>query len=138
MKQTILAWVAGIIDGEGCIGAYPNRCKRGMQLKLEVNNVDSRMTQKLYELFGGSHCMRKVPRPNECDLYTWNLGGRRTGSVLRQILPYLVIKQEQAILAIEFADTIVNKGANLSDETIVLRKKIGDKLKALKPHVRRV
>ena len=61
MNKSILAYAAGIIDGEGCIGVYQHKLnpKRGEIHPRHILNVKVAMTDKkvilwLYKHFGGS------------------------------------------------------------------------------------
>ena len=103
MRKVDLAWAGGIVDGEGCIGAYAT--SGYMRLKLEVNNIDPRMPQMLYEMFGGTRYLHPAQRPNERQLYRWCAHDALAGRIIAQIYPYLVIKKEQAEIALQIAAT---------------------------------
>jgi len=108
MKNVDLAWAAGVIDGEACIGAYKHHSSHN--LKVEVNSVDPRICEKLHTLFGGSLSYKGrqggVRRPNERRLFTWTCSGHIAGRVLRAVRPYLVIKGEQADIGLQIAATM--------------------------------
>ncbi len=139
VTDTKLAYAAGIIDGEGSIGAYTRGSKQGrgsLCLQLTVANTDIRMLVFLSELWGGkvSTLNRKHMKRQ---LYEWSRVGRECGCVLQDVLPYLIVKKEQAELAVEFANSIqfgCGKGRSyiLSDETIERRHEIALELKQLK------
>ncbi len=85
-------WVAGIIDGEGCIWENNNRPM------LEVFNTDIRMLQKLKELFdGGIYNSTRLDRPNSKPCWRWTLTGNKARYCLNMILPFLIIKGEKTI-----------------------------------------
>ena len=100
MDSHWLAWAAGIIDGEGCIGF--TKCNGHYALRLEVANTDPRMLDKLREMFGGSIKVKtwKPPATNQRPAWRWYLSTAQAANVLVQVLPWLVTKHEQAELAI--------------------------------------
>lgn len=104
----VLAWVAGFIDGEGCVSIYKQRSK-STRLgyiyvgAIDVVNTDIRGLYKLHELFGGSVHKRREVRASDAPVYVWRVANRAAARVAEAILPYLVMKQEQAKLLIALA-----------------------------------
>ncbi len=100
---TDIAWAAGFIDGEGYIGINPYT-SRGYQLyslALRANQVDPRPLQKLRLLFGGTVNRLKL-YPNRRQAWEWRVTGPRAERALRQMFPYLTVKQEQAQVALNY------------------------------------
>jgi len=109
------AWSAGIVDGEGSIEIHHRGSRRvkhrigekseDYALLLGVGNTDERMPHRLGELFGGNVGKQDFdPGTGQLRMYYWRVYNKRAASVLRQILPYLITKREQAELALEFYD----------------------------------
>ena len=105
-----LAWAAGIIDGEGCISLGPTSGR--VQLILHVGQVDIRMLQKLYSIFGGIIKPMKDHRPRRRAVWRWRVRGDQAAQVLKLILPWLVIKHEQAELALLSRQYMNRNGCN--------------------------
>lgn len=64
--------------------------------------------------------------------YEWVMPvSRKNTKLLHQLIPYLVIKKEQAKLVLELISTIGNKGKRLTKETIEARKKLFEKNRQL-------
>jgi hypothetical protein len=126
-----LAWAAGIIDGEGCI-TISYRKKPGVhQLVVKVCCVDDKMCPKLHEIFGGSLWVDKQQR------HSWAVTGKRAGEVLEALRPYLVVKQDQADIGIEYAKTIRSKGQRTKEGLFPVREPFRQALIALhasRPH----
>lgn len=105
--KTRYAYLAGIIDGEGCfcIGAG-RRQKWGVvnyNSHLTVGNTDIRLVQWLKENFGGSYYTVNKPTPRNKTPYVWRLTKKKEQELLTlAILPYLIIKRERAIIFLEF------------------------------------
>lgn len=104
-----LAWAAGIIDGEGCI--FFNKQKNSFTLRVEVVQLDPRMPRKLEELFGGNVKFKaKRPQPHWRPIYVWYVCAQRAANVLMEILPWLIVKREQAELAILSRQYVSRRG----------------------------
>jgi len=93
--QTELAWTAGFFDGEGSITISP----RGNThyLKVGATQRDIRPLLKIQEWFGGS-----VGSPYGNGVRNYSVGNAAAGVFLETIRPYLVVKAEQADVALQF------------------------------------
>ena len=103
-------YAAGMIDSDGCISLYRGHKNiRGndfvhYRLMVIVNQTDGRAIDFLYGTFGGNLYRRNAVGNRRPFLYRWELGGEKAQRFLKQILPMLRIKREQAELAIRFQD----------------------------------
>ena len=107
-----LPWsaLAMCIDCEGCISIHFNSWKgtpnsNGIyNMEIAVINTDLRLMEWLVSNFGGRYYSRSKNTPKEWKLsYQWRVTGRSNREkILLGILPYLLLKREQAKLAIEF------------------------------------
>lgn len=107
LSEAELGYIAGLIDGEGCIGIHKHSDNRGKSrlhyLYLIVSNNDPKCCKFLRGKFGGWITKRQQKstwNPN----YKWGVRSRRAREILELVLPYLRLKQEQAVLGIEFDD----------------------------------
>jgi hypothetical protein len=118
--------MAGLIDGEGHITISksqpgPNATRKyvtksGVQtcrripydtwqflLNIGVTSTDKRLIAWIEEHFGGTHYTDKRQQRNWRCAYRWRILGRSAQErFLLGLLPYLVIKREQANLALAF------------------------------------
>jgi len=108
MTQTDIAWAAGFFDGEGCITVpvrTRSRNRRNYSLALYVGQVDPRPLARLQGYFGGAVVSRTSwgkGRP----IFMWRISGTTAEAALRVLLPFLMVKAEQARLALELRDRI--------------------------------
>ena len=130
-------WVAGIIDGEGCIGIYPAASCRGrLVLRFQVGTTSSSTAYKLKELVGG--CVGFTPAKGRYkDVYTWQVTQRPAGRLLEHLLPLLIEKGPQARIAIDFVTTLGLKGhptdkRRVSEEVLLKREQMARVIKELK------
>ena len=103
--NTLLAYVAGIIDGEGNIGLHKvGGCNEHpyYALKISVGNTNAWLISFLKMQFGGNIYQRKYDNPHHKDCWVWELHAKGAYILLNLILPYLQIKRPQAKLAIQF------------------------------------
>ena len=106
---TNYAWAAGIVDGEGHIGATirsaqasrPNHMVRA--IRLTVPQTDPQMLERLPALFGGRIRKRGEPKPNHKQRWDYTLsGGPRVIKAIELMWPWLgTVKRQQALAAID-------------------------------------
>jgi len=126
MTETDWAYLAGIVDGEGCIGVYESRrshSARGILhiCQLSIANTDYQLMDIFSQHFGGWITTR--PCPPGKDMYYWQVSSERAEPIIRNLLPYLRIKKEQAYVAIRFCRTLQHNNKRLSDKTFKERQR---------------
>ena len=135
-----LAYVAGLLDGEGSIviGVSKPSTSRGNKspshwLQVGVTNTDRKLIDWLLLTFGGhisdnSHSpSRKKQRP----CWAWRIMGNQAKTFLEAIHPYLRIKCEQAELAIDFQTERVGLCNRLSVEELERREWYRSQIRSL-------
>jgi len=114
-----IAYLAGIIDGEGCF--YIGRVKQGKygngyqwHCMLKVTSCDESLIIWLENTFGGAKDSRyrwtskkKFTRP----VYNWQATGPMLDYVVLVIYPYLIIKKRQAEVMTKYRYTCQNIGS---------------------------
>jgi LAGLIDADG DNA endonuclease family protein len=103
-----LAYIAGFFDGEGHISVQP---RKGLQVVFTNTRLD--LLTDIQSFLGGVGKLTPKWR-SERDGATkpcWYLRiwGWQAEGVLRQLLPYLYIKKEEAELGLEFMTLIVRR-----------------------------
>jgi len=109
VKDTIqLAWAAGFTDGEGYVGL--TRCfdrKRGYytyRVQFEVAQVHEQPIRLMYEMFNRVGRIRHYTNKHR-GYWTWRVFNQDAIEVIKVLLPYLIVKREQAQLCIEYQFT---------------------------------
>lgn len=106
------AYLAGIIDGEGCIFAAIR--PDSIQLGLTIANTDRRLMDWLEARFPDVPRARphlsKMRSKREKPVWYWSPTNRKMRPVLRAAWPYLVLKRGQADIAWQLIDSIRNHG----------------------------
>ena len=100
------SYLAALIDGEGTISLFEVNNEKGTYYgaHLQVSNTSGALMKWLVENFGLNVSTRIHHTTfNKKPLHFWNVyGAKNKERILLGILPYLVIKKEQAKLALEF------------------------------------
>jgi hypothetical protein len=117
-EAVLLAYMAGIIDGEGTIGITKTTPKRYTNprytARIHFGNVNKEVIEMFAKRFGGSVRTERVP--NRKLIYRWyRVGNPITKEIVESLLPYLVIKKPQAENVLEFLNTIQLKGYQKRD-----------------------
>lgn len=103
--KTKYSYLAGIIDGEGCltIGAGRKGNVINYNSVIMIASTSEKLIKWLQQNFGGNYY--KSSRVNEKwkQAYIWRyLKKKDIEKLLLAVLPYLIIKREQAITLLEF------------------------------------
>lgn len=110
MDTTTAAYLAGIIDADGSVGIYIT--KSGTSYRSHALQVTLAMTvpDAVYLMAAetGSPAVHKSQRENSKLQYAVVIRSDRASVFLQQIVPYMRVKREQALLGIEFQDAKTN------------------------------
>ena len=110
MAENDLAYLAGIIDGEGCID-IPKQSKSTVRvprtIRIVITNTSPILIDWLVHKFDGKAYERKKGNyKHRCWSVYWHC--RKAEALLVEVLPYLKIKREQAELALSFQRLITS------------------------------
>jgi len=145
-----IAYLAGIMDGEGAflIGAYAKNPKTGtphFHTTMQVSSTDISLINWLVDNFGGRlqhYSAKQTPKNSRKAVYRWTAHSDRVKHLCEIMIPYLVIKIEQAKVMIQMRDTFektrMRKGQQgtqpIEQEVLELRYSLFHKMKSL--HIR--
>jgi len=109
LKQSDLAYLAGLFDAEGSISVIASTYKtqKGkmprFDLSVSIVNTDKKVLQWILSLgFGGLITEMQRPKENHKQCYHYLVRDNAALNFLKALLPYLRIKEEQARLAVAF------------------------------------
>jgi hypothetical protein len=127
VKNTMLAYLAGFFDGEGCISITKGKNHLGnvqYGLRVIVSNTNDYVLQMYKFSFGGRIQKRKYKKPEWRDCFAWELSSTRAYDFLKCVYPYLILKKAQADLAFDFQEnqsTYDGSNRKLSDKELSIR-----------------
>lgn len=109
MKRTDIAYMAGLLDGEGYIGikkskAYKcqGRATPGYSAAIQVRMVDKPGIALLADLLSGTFWREKPHCNNGRPLYCWSISDLAAEKALRILRPFLLVKEKQCRLILAF------------------------------------
>lgn len=106
-----LPYLAAMIDGEGTIMIEKNKPLKkkniGYVLSVKVYNTNKELMEWLKTNFGGGVHSRKYEENKTT--YTWHIHSENAYKILKRTMDYLIIKREQAELAIDFQKKLVRR-----------------------------
>lgn len=129
MKKTDIAYVAGIIDGEGCIYIEHGKKGKAIQLSISVGSTDKWLCEFLKFSFGG--CLYQM-KSKTLPFWKWEIRTRQAGTFLELILPYLRLKRPQAEIALQFQKARHVQGKRRTEEEKAIEEAQYVLLKSLK------
>lgn len=111
LPDTYWAWVAGIIDGEGCymiriserhrpIANPTGRLDMSVRATVHVVNTDLRMLERLGDSGGSVRPQKRRAQPTHKPTSVWHAGAHWLRSHGPLILPYAVTKREHLCLVL--------------------------------------
>lgn len=127
-KTTDLAYLAGFLDGEGCIsgttgGRYKEGRSRPYYTRVVIGQKDPTPLLWIQRRFGG-RVFEQKRKPPYTSSFRWILNKQEDiEALLPLIIPYLIVKREQAIVGHKLASR---------PYTFEEQKKLSDQLKQLK------
>ena len=128
-----LAYIAGLVDGEGCIDIHshqsPRRQTKSYQLRLTISNTSPAPIEWLVRNVGGSVDGGRNSR-QLC--YNWNVLDVNAENLLRALLPFLVVKHDQAVIGLEIRALTGQKGVRVCNDIVLQRECVLNSLKTLK------
>jgi len=143
-----IAYMAGIIDGEGSIyiGNFSCNPKTGTkyyQTNIEITNTDKNLIDWILNTFGGrnyTYTAKQTPKNSRRTVYRWIASGERVTHLCELMMPYLVAKRRQAEIMIKMRDTYkpimgVRRGVQgiqiLDADLLALRQSYFDEMQSL-------
>jgi hypothetical protein len=104
-----LAYLAGLIDGEGCIYIKKSEKDANKQqkyasytLSICINQTDKESIDYIKGIFGGNITIGKQYGLGYLPVMRWEVGHQRTFELCKDLIPFLRIKKKQAELAVRF------------------------------------
>jgi len=144
---TQLAYLAGIVDGEGSIyiGNFSSNPKTGTlhyQTNMEVTNTDESLINWLLLTFGGrinKYTAKQTPTNSRRAVFRWIVTGELLTHLCNLMLPYLIVKIKQCEIMLKMRATFKGSGAvkgksgcqAVTKETLAIRKIYFDQMRAL-------
>ena len=108
IKDTTLAYLAGMIDGDGFI-TITRSVRHGKEYfgsQVGIAGTRREPHDLAASIWGGKVCPHTPKNPAHRIQYQWQRMGKAAVPILEALIPYLLIKKEHALLALELAELI--------------------------------
>jgi len=109
-----LAYIAGFVDGEGSISTY-KEVSGTFYPRLQVTNTVRKPLQLIADTFGGKIYTHPV-RGNRRACFLWYRMGMPLSNILVKLMPFLIIQERRAALAIQLTAAPKNQKHKFADE----------------------
>lgn len=100
VAETTLAYLAGLIDGEGYVGVKKARAKNSVSPlyheRIQVRMVHEGAIALLASTLGGNYYREKASAANGRPLFCYQASDAKAAAILDRLLPYLIVKRESA------------------------------------------
>ena len=107
MDSTILAYLSGIVDGEGSINITQYKTRSNTirwRPSIKVSMVDKQPIELFSKTFGFNVTLTKAKSGRT--VYTCDAAWRGCRTILEQLYPYLISKKDLAKLVMDFCDHV--------------------------------
>lgn len=120
------AWLAAVLDCEGCVSGRAfthNAGGTSFVAWMRVGMMDRQVVDRIYEITGVGRIFH-----DKRGVWNWNAASQAARYVLERIWPWLVIKQNRALAAIELCrhveERAARRGRTLSPQDLAYRSMI--------------
>lgn len=125
MSEQDVIYTAGLFDGEGYVSILHSDSRpNNYSIRVGISMTHLPTIDFLVSRFGGSFLEKKVTG-NRKDQYTWYCGNKLALDFLEKVLPFLITKKNQAVLALSFP--LTKRGSTGRNrpvlESIVIRRR---------------
>jgi hypothetical protein len=140
VREIDWARLAAYIDGEGCIRIDLQNPSKGNNftsrhmLELRVYGCDLELILWCKNTFGGGNIKpvrKKNPKPHWKQEHVWYIGGLNAETVLRNCLPFFIVKRKQAMVALALRELGGKHGQKVSPELYAKREVLRQEMKVL-------
>ena len=115
MTDTELAYLAGIIDGEGCffIGLFRTKATKNLlnyHTYIKISNNEKSLIDWIHEKAGATNIQQeRLTRKSNVNrsCYSSQISGATLDALLPKIYPYLIIKRRQCEIMMRMRSTFV-------------------------------
>ena len=130
MRATDWAYLAGVLDSDGCVNISKQKGRREPKrsqytLRVCITNTSRILIDWLLTEIGGTAYISNLTAPkHHKTAWRWTVRGYEAIPILRKVIPYLRVKCKRAELAIQFAKTLRSDSRKLTDKELKQRERL--------------
>ena len=145
-KNELIAYLAGLVDGEGYVGIKKTNSRKDCRNPQYHERIQIRMTEesaiKLFkETFGGNYYHESMhSKYSKRPLYCYQASDKLAADTIKKLLPFLTIKKPQALAILELRKSKNDPNSRLrgspakrpmKPEIVQFRESLYQKIKAI-------
>ena len=137
MSDTELAYLAGLIDGDGCLYMRPSPSPDSYVMGIQITSCDERLISCVYLLTGvGTMTTADYNKKNRKRYWRWSIASHKDIMILiPRLIQYTFTKKRRGELMYAMGRSMSHKKSyNLTDEERLWRKGIYEEFKSLQTH----
>jgi len=92
MDATLIAYLAGIFDGEGSVGMWSQGARQNRRFEMHVKMAHEPTIDLLVATFGGGKQIRPPEKKGWQPQWSWRISRQPARKAYEQMKPYLRIK----------------------------------------------
>lgn len=131
MKDTEAAWLAGYIDGDGCVSIHNQTNREFKRLVISIDSTDLCLLERVKQLTGtGTIVAKKKSQDHHSQAYSWRAGSAyKVIEILETILPYLQCPSKigRARLVVENWRRVTPKNGKYTEEMKIEKREFEEK-----------
>jgi hypothetical protein len=105
----LYAYVAGLIDGEGCLGIQStNSTQFYAEISIGMSDKALPLLLEVQKTLGGTVTKRREPTEKWNGAHTWRIGGDAALAFISEVGPFLILKREQYQVLMELKQLVEN------------------------------
>ncbi len=117
-----LVYLAGIVDGEGCLTSNKTSQNGRFRPRFTVTSTFQPLIAWCKMLWGGKYYVTHPKNTKKKTSYTWIVHTNQAIELIKCLLPYLKIKKREAKVFISFFKTDVLTSQRLAKELSALKR----------------
>lgn len=131
-----MAYMAGLIDGEGHIGIKSDSTKKQYRTyyyeRISIANTCKEVVDMFSGEFGGYVYLHKPSKLSDNSYWTWEVTNTKARIAISKLMPYLVVKKHEAEMVTLLSDNKIKKYDIIPDDIQEYRKHLFDDIKLLR------
>lgn len=135
MSNEDIAYLAGIIDGEGSIllrgiSKIPSRTIiEYPRPEITISSTDKELLDWVKDMFGGTISSKKIYKDHHKQSFAWRITNKKAVRLMELCLPYMKIKRkkERALVLIDLSRNFTSPNGKYTEEKLLGRKRLQEK-----------
>jgi len=131
LEKVEMAYIAGIIDGEGTVTLMKHHKNETPTPCVSVANNNVQLLKWIKHRLGGNICSKKKYKQHHHDSYVWSIRQDRALRFLNEVKEYLIVKRPQAQLITAKYKSVTNRAGRYTPKMLKQKMQLVGKIRKL-------